>query len=481
MSTPDFFRARLETMIDLRHPLAVLATRLPWVEIEQALAPLFARKNRPGQRVVGEDLFGPTEQLVGAGVSRAGRPHLPIRLMAGLLYLKHAFGESDESVVQKWAENPYWQYFCGGEYFETRFPCDPTNLVRFRQMLGESGVEELLAKTIEAAVDLKAINPSSLERVIVDSTVQEKAIAHPTDSRLLDVARRKLVHLAKREGLTLRQSYAKEGKSLLRRAGGYAHARQFRRLRKVTRRQRTILGRVLRDIERQLPELSADRRAALTLWMERADRIRNQRPKDKNKLYSLHAPEAECISKGKAHKRYEFGTKVSIATTEKGNLIVGARSFPGNPYDGHTLAEQIEQSRILMQGVKNSPEPRTAIVDLGYRGVDVAGVDIIHRGKAKSLTTRQRRWLKRRQAVEPVIGHLKNDCGMARSWMKGELGDALHAVLCAAGYNLRWLMRAVARMGLRALTLLVNWLASVLAQPGIARTGALTATAAIRN
>lgn len=461
MSTPDFFRARLEAMIDLRHPLAVLATRLPWSQIEEALAPLFARKHRQGQRKASEDLFGPTEQLAGAGLSHAGRPRLPIRLMVGLLYLKHAFDQSDESVVERWAENPYWQFFCGGEYFETRLPCDATGLVRFRQALGEAGVEELLAKTIEAAVELKAIKPAALERVIVDTMVQEKAIAHPTDSRLLDVARRKLVQLAKREGVTLRQSFAKEGKALVRRAGGYAHARQFRRLCKITRRQRTILGRVMRDIERHLPAMSAQRRA-LSPWMERAARILNQRPKDKNKLYALHAPKAECISKGKARKRYEFGVKVSIATTEKGNLIVGARSFPGNPYDGHTLAEQLEQSGILMQDIKGNPKPSTAIVDLGYRGVSIPGVDIIHRGKAKRLTIPQRTCLKRRQAVEPVIGHLKSDCGMSRSWMKGQLGDALHAVLCAAGYNLRWLLRSIVRMGLKGLYAFFKWLASVL-------------------
>ena len=152
MTTPDFFRARLDAMIDLRHPLAVLATRMPWAEIESALAPCFARKDRQGRPIEGLDLFGPTLQVAGAGTSAAGRPRLPIRLMVGLLYLKHAFGESDESVVQRWAENPYWQFFCGGEYFETRLPCDPSNLTRFRRALGDAGVEELLAKTIEAAV-----------------------------------------------------------------------------------------------------------------------------------------------------------------------------------------------------------------------------------------------------------------------------------------------------------------------------------------
>ena len=456
MTTPDFFRARLDAMIDLRHPLAVLATRMPWAEIEAALVPCFAHKDRKGRPVEGADLFGPTRQVAGAGLSHAGRRRLPIRLMVGLLYLKHAFGESDETVAQKWAENPYWQFFCGGEYFETRLPCDPSGLTRFRQALGEVGVEELLAKTIETAVSLKAASPKDLERVIVDTTVQEKAIAFPTDSRLLEVARRKLVRVAKRAGLVLRQTFEKEGRSLKRRAGGYAHAKQYRRLRKVLKRQRTILGRVIRELERRLPQMAEGIQQSAALWLERARRIHTQRPHDKNKLYALHAPEVECIGKGKARQPFEFGVKVGLATTERGNLIVGARAFPGNPYDGHTLAEQLEQAAILMQGVKGAPKPTTAIVDLGYRGVELAGVQVIHRGRIRSLTAKARRLLKRRQAVEPVIGHLKDDCGLRRNWLKGTDGDALHPVLCAAGYNLRWLLRAIVRLGLKALFALLT-------------------------
>ena len=451
MTTPDFFRARLDAMIDLRHSLAVLATRMRWAEIESALAPCFVRQDRQGRPIEGLDPFGPTLQMTGAGTSAAGRPRLPIRLMVGLLYLKHAFGESDESVVQRWAENPYWQFFCGGEYFETRLPCDTSGLTRLRRALGDAGVEELLAKTIETAVSMKAIAPKDLERVIVDSTVQEKAIAFPTDSRLLDVARRKLVLIAKRSGVVLRQTFEKEGRSLKRRAGGYAHAKQYRRLRRVLKRQRTILGRVMRDLERRLPTLADGMKAHTTRWLGRARRIHTLRRAAKDTLYTLQAREGETIGKGKARQPYEFGVKVGIATTEKGNLIVGARAFPGNPYDGHTLTEQIEQATILMQEVQGTPKPHTAIVDLGYRGVEVPGVEIIHRGRIKSLSAKARRLLKRRQAVEPVIGHLKDDCGLRRNWLKGSEGDVLHPVLCAAGYNLRWLMRAIARLGLKAL------------------------------
>jgi IS5 family transposase len=419
---------------------------MPWAGIELALAPCFARKDCQGRPIEGLDLFGLTLQV---NTSPAGWRRLPIRLMVGLLYLKHAFGES---VVQRWAENPYWQFFCGGEYFETRLPFDPSGLTRFRQALGHAGVEELLAKTIEATVSMQAIAPKDLER----STVQEKAIAFPTDSRLLDVARRKLVLIAKPVGLVLRQTSEKEGRSLKRRAGGYAPARQFRRMRRVLKRQRTVLGRVMRDLERRLPALA-----------DGMKEIATQRPKDK--LYALHAPEVECIGKGKARQPYEFGVKVGIASTERGNLIVGARAFLGNPYDGHTLAEQIEQATILMQDVKGAPKPHTAIVDLGYRGVDVPGVETIHRRRIKSLSAKARRLLKRRREVEPVIGHLKNDYGLRRNWLKGSEGDVLHPVLCAAGYNLRWLMRAVTRLELKALfalSILVGMLGRVLSGDG---------------
>jgi len=195
------------------------------------------------------------------------------------------------------------------------------------------------------------------------------------------------------------------------------------------------------------------------MWLERAERVRTQQRHSKNKLYALHAPEVECIGKGKARKPYEFGVKVSLALTHRNGLMVGARSFPGNPYDGHTLAEQLEQTNTLLQDI--GVRPTTAVVDLGFRGVDeaCAPVQIIHRGKFKSLDAQQRRWLKRRQAIEPAIGHTKSDNRMDRCWLSGSGGDALHAVLCAAGFNTRWLLRAIAAKGLAALLLVFSQLA----------------------
>jgi IS5 family transposase len=338
-----------------------------------------------------------------------------------------------------------WQLFSGMEYYQSKLPCDATQLGRFRRVLGEAGVEQLLKTTIEAAVAMKAVKPVELERVTVDTTVQEKAIAHPTDSRLLEVARAKIACLAKRAGLKLKMTHEREGQSLRRRAGGYAHAKQFKRLRQVVRRQRTILGVLLREVQRKMTTLGQAVQDQLQPWLERAERIRSQRPHDKNKLYALHAPEVECIGKGKARKPYEFGVKVSLAVAHKSGLFVGARSFPDNPFDGHTLSAQLEQTSTLLQDL--GVTPKVAVVDLGYRGVDadIAPVELIHRGKYRSLNPLQRRWLKRRQAIEPTIGHTKHDHRMDKCWLKGSEGDALHVVLCAAGFNIRWLLRALQR------------------------------------
>ena len=461
--TDDFFRSRLDQMIDSKHPLTVLASRLPWDKMELAVAPQFAHKERPlKQSDETIDLAGAVVRISDGTASNAGRPRLPLRLMIALTLLKNSFDLSDEELVQRFAENVYWQHFAGFEYFEPRPACDATQIGRFRTTLGEAGLEELLSATIHTAVDVGAIKKTEFKRVIVDTTVQEKAIAHPVDSRLLEIARRKVVAAAKRCAIVLKQTFATEGKTLQRQAGGYAHAKQFKRLRRVVKRQRTILGILIRETQRKM-SASTDNALALTslnTWLERAERIRTQQRHDKNKLYALHAPEVECIGKGKARKPYEFGVKVSVVVTHKQGLLVGARSFTGNPYDGHILSAQMEQSAILLQDLNVSP--KQAVVDLGFRGKDVdlanPDLEIIHRGRIKTMTKTQRRWLKRRQAVEPAIGHLKSDNRMQRCWLQGATGDALHALCCAVGYNLRWLMRAVVRLGLKGLLLCLVWL-----------------------
>ncbi|MGF6604375.1 IS5 family transposase [Paraburkholderia sp. GAS448] len=298
-------------------------------------------------------------------------------------------------------------------------------------LMYEAGVEELLAETIEAAKRAGVIKASSVKRVIVDTTVMEKAIAHPTDSRLLERCREHLVKAAARHGLKLRQNYNREAPRLASQISRYAHAKQYKRMRKTLRTLRSRVGRVMRDVERQLDAVADCSRAALQELIGRTKRILSQKPKDRNKLYALHAPEVECLAKGKARKPYEFGVKVSIKTTHKEGLVVGMRSMPGNPYDGHTLAEALEQAANLCDAT-----PEVAIVDRGYKGVAVDGVKIYHPGLRRGITRGRRAMIRRRSAIEPAIGHMKTDGKLDRNWLKGALGDAIHAVLCGAGHNL---------------------------------------------
>ena len=286
--------------------------------------------------------------------------------------------------------------------------------------------------------------------MIVDTTVQEKAVAHPTDSRLLNAAREKLVEAAQREGIELRQSYARVGPQKQLQAGRYAHAKQYKRMRGAIGSLRTWLGRVIRDVERKAATPSPKLAEILT----RAKRLHAHKREDKNKLYAWHAPEVECIAKGKARTPYEFGVKVSLAVTAKEGFVVGMRSMPGNPYDGHTLAEQLEQVEILT-GVR----PKEAFVDRGYRGGEVPeGCAMYVSGQKRGVTAALKRWIKRRSAIEPHIGHMKSDGLLGRCHLKGAEGDAMHAVLCGAGHNLRLLLNR-----LRAfLRLLYGWVISQL-------------------
>jgi transposase, IS5 family len=421
----DFFRQPLLEQINLKHPLVRLAGLIDWEQLGTAMSESF--------------------------VSSAGRPATSPRLIAGLLYLQHAFDLSDEEVVTQWVENPYWQVFTGETFLQTEPPIDPSSLTRWRKRLGEAGVEELLAATIEAAKRAGVIKASSVKRVIVDTTVMPKAIAHPTDSRLLERCREHLVKAAARHGLKLRQNYNREAPRLALQIGRYAHAKQYKRMRKTLRTLRSRVGRVMRDIERQVDRASDSGRVALLELIARTKRILSQKPKDKNKLYALHAPEVECLAKGKVRTPYEFGVKVSITTTHKEGLVVGARSMPGNPYDGHTLAEALEQAAIL-----SDVSPEVAIVDRGYKGVTIDGVKIYHPGLRRGITRGLRAMIRRRSAIEPAIGHMKMDGKLDRNWLKGALGDAMQAVLCGAGHNLRMILRKLRLFYALMLALLLN-------------------------
>jgi len=385
-------------------------------------------------------------------VSDRGRPALPPRLVAGLLYLQHTFDCSDELVVNTWVENPYWQYFTGESYLQTRCPIDPSSLTRWRKRIGEEGVETLLMVTIDAARRGGMLKASSTDKIIVDTTVMPKAIAHPTDSRLLERSRQHMVKFAQDHGLSLRQNYNREAPRLATQVGRYAHAKQYKRMRAAIKTLRTRVGRVQRDVQRQLTKLPEQVQAKGQDLLQRVGRILTQKTKDKNKLYALHAPEVECISKGKARTPYEFGVKVTVATTLKEGMVVGMRSMPGNPWDGHTLDETIEQVSIL-----TNIKPKTVIVDKGYQGVKIEGIEILRSGQRR-VTRAMKAMIKRRSAIEPAIGHMKMDGKLSRNPLKGALGDALHAVMCGAGHNMRMLLRKLrllcAQFGLNLQTVL---------------------------
>lgn len=262
-----------------------------------------------------------------------------------------------------------------------------------------------------------------------------KAIAHPTDSRLLEKSRQHLVRLADENGIALRQNYNREAPRLAAQVGRYAHAKQYKRMKKAVKTLRTRVGRVHREVSRKVSQLPLDQQTKAQDLLGRVQRVLAQKSKDKNKLYALHAPEVECISKGKARTSYEFGVKVTVATTLKEGLVVGMRSMPGNPWDGHTLDETLEQVSIL-----TDRRPKTVIVDKGYAGVKIEGVEILRSGQRR-VTRAMKAMIKRRSAIEPAIGHMKMDGRLDRNPLKGALGDALHAVMCGAGHNMRMLLR----------------------------------------
>ncbi len=406
----ELFRQPLCEMLSAKHPLVKLADVIDWDEIERS--------------------FGAHFQTT------TGRPALSPRLVAGLLYLQHAYDCSDEAIVNTWVENPYVQYFTGETYFQTEAPIDSSSLTRWRKRIGEEGVETLLMVSIDAARRIGMMKASSVERVIVDTTVMPKAIAHPTDSRLLEKSRQHLVKLATDNNIALRQNYNREAPRLAAQVGRYAHAKQYRRMKKSLRTLKTRVGRVHREIERKIAQVPENVRPQADNLLQRVQRILTQKTKDKNKLYALHAPEVECISKGKARNPYEFGVKVSVATTLKEGIVVGMRSMPGNPWDGHTLEETLEQVGIL-----NDRQPKVVIVDKGYQGVEVPNTQILRSGQRRGVTRTMRKMIKRRSAIEPTIGHMKMDGRLGRNPLKGALGDALHAVLCGAGHNIRLLLK----------------------------------------
>ena len=414
----DLLRSRLDAIIDIDHALVKLAQRIDWSFLEQRFGAVYEDK--------------------------PGRPPLPTRLMAGLAILKHTYDLSDEVLCERWVENPYYQFFCGEEFFQHRLVFDRSSLTRWRQRMGEEKLQALLQESLSVAVKTEAIKPSDLNRIIVDTTVQPKNVMFPTDARLLNRAREILVRLAKRHGVTLRQSYARVGKFALIQHQRYAHAKQFKRANRALKKLKTYLGRVIRDVARRIEGDSWLKEVIFDPIMSLARRVRDQTQRQRGpKVYSLHAPEVECIGKGKAHRPYEFGVKVSVATTlahaRGGQFVTHVKALPGNPYDGHTLKTVIPEMETLIGNIIER-----LLADKGYRGHNAPPdykFRVFTSGQKRRVTPKIKRELRRRSAIEPVIGHLKSEHRMDRNYLWYRQGDATNAVLAAAGYNFRRLIR----------------------------------------
>ena len=403
----EWFQRDLNGLLDPNHELMRLGQAFDWKVLEDSFS---------------------------QGFSETGRPGLSVRLMVGLHYLKYAFNLSDEELRSRWLENPYWQHFCGRRYFERKAPFDSSSMTRWRKRFdGEEG-ELLLSTTLKAAQSMKALKECDLKRVNADTTTQEKNLRYPTDARLYDRMRGTIVSQARKEGLRLRQTYSRTGPRLLREQACLSRSRKYRKAMAVPRKLKARLGRVVRDVRRKTNGKPSDEMVGL---LKLAQRILSQTRSDSGKVYCVHEPTVECLSKGKPHKKWEFGNKVSFVTTAKGNWIVGAQGLHGSPYDGRILRNALEQTERLVGRM-----PEQVACDQGYRKhgcSDLTRVLITDRKPRKTKLIRK--WLKRRNAIEPIIGHLKAEHRLDRNRLKGVQGDRLNPVLVACGFNFRKRLR----------------------------------------
>lgn len=412
----DAFRSRLDQIIDMNHPKVVLAHAIDW------------------------DFLA--AKCGGNYSDTPGHPALSTRLMAGLQILKYTDDLSDEEVCAKFVENPYYQYFCGEIHFRHDLPLDRSSLTRWRQRMGEEKIMALLQESLAVAVKVKAAKASDFTKVIVDTTVQEKNIAHPTDAKLIHKGQVRLVKLAQKHGIDLRQSYKRVGKLALIKQQRYAHAKQFKRANRELRTLKTYLGRTIRDITRKIAH-DGDLQRRFSVPLSQARRVMAQKPRDGGKhIYALHAPEVECIGKGKSHKPYEFGVKVSVTTTlnrsKGGQFAIHAKALPGKPYDGHTLETVLPDIERITGASLDC-----ILADDGYRGHNAKmehKFKVFTSSQKRRVTPKIKRDRKRRSAVEPVIGHIKNQHRMGRNYLAHSLGDATNPVLAAVGYNFRLIL-----------------------------------------
>lgn len=413
------FYSTFEEQLSRSHPLYILANTINWEIFEEAFSKLY---------------------------SEEGRPAKPIRLMVSLLILKHLRNISDESVVEQWFENIYYQYFSGERSYACGVPCEASELVHFRNRIGVEGIELIFKESIR-------INgkDGQEDQGTTDTTVQEKNITYPTDNKLHRKIIKKCVSIADDNNIELRQSYTRTLKKLLMDQRFRNHPKNKGKARKADKKIKTIAGRLVRELERKLaPD---EDQSFLTLFKK----VLAQKKSDSNKIYSLHEPDVQCISKGKEHKKYEFGSKVSITTTLNSGVIIGALNITQNVHDSKTLQPALEQQqRLTGITLKNT------YVDRGYRGPkDVLGTTIIlpdSPGKNRSAYEKQklRKGFKRRAAIEPKIGHLKQDHRLSRNYYGGIKGDNINVMLAAAAMNFKRMMNIYKEMFFDFLNRLIN-------------------------
>ena len=404
----DFFQPLLKDFIDLSHELVLLSDKIDWNYFDKEFSKYY---------------------------SNTGQPAMPIRLMVGSLLLKRIYNLSDERVCETWEMNPYMQYFCGMAHFTHQFPTDPSDFVHFRNRIGKSGVEVIFAYSVHL------FGKQAKEKVsLSDTTVAENNTTFPTDSKLAKKIIDKCNEIAKKEKVTQRQTYVRISKQLVRDTHNRNHPKRRKKAKKSDAKLKTIAGRLLRELERELPT------SVLNNYREQLDlyyRVLNQKRTDSDKIYSLYKPFTACIAKGKAHKQYEFGTKVGIITTYKGLIITAVKSFTGNPHDSKTIEPLLDQMQSNLNYV-----PQEVIYDRGGKGAKQIGSTIISTPDYRPLKRdteyqkrSKRKKFRRRAAIEPVIGHLKTDFRMNQNYPWGEDSPQINAFIAATGWNLKKMMK----------------------------------------
>jgi len=397
----DLFQPLLSEFINLQHELVLLSEKINWKEFENEFSPLY---------------------------SSTGTPSIPIRTMCGLLILKQLHNLGDETIMEAWVRDPYMQYFCGEAHFQHKGPCDPSDLVHFRKRIREKGIEKIFQQSI-----LIHGRDAQQDEICVDTTAQEKNITFPTDVKLQIKIIKKCNAIADEEGIVQRRSYKRKVKELLLQSRFASHPKRKKQARKAQRKIKTIAGSLVRELERKLNSDSQERHQHdLNLFKK----VLLQQRSDKNKIYSLHETEVACIAKGKAHKQYEFGSKVSIAITKTSGIIVSALSFKGNPHDSTTISPTLDQHEKL-----TGKRAKIAIVDRGYPARIINGTQVIKptNGKGKTVYEKQkaRKRFRRRASIEPTISHMKHQYRMIKNYLKGSFGDRINAMMAAAAYNFK--------------------------------------------